>query len=211
MRTISTLSGGERARVALALIMLQKANLLVLDEPTNHLDVESIESLEDAIEEYEGTVILVSHDRAFLRELSTRVWSFDGTRLRDFDGPFVEWEIDEAERRAKLSSASAAAAQTRRTQEKAHAQKSRSSDPAGAAAVRKAAKKAADDAEREVERLEELVGAVQRKLEDGDLYDGSPENLREAARLDKELSAAQRMLDDAMTLWAERTAALEKS
>jgi ATP-binding cassette subfamily F protein 3 len=95
-REIGTLSGGERARVALALMTLAKANLLILDEPTNHLDVENIEALEDALDDYEGSVLLVSHDRAFLREVATRVWSFDGTRLRDFDGPFVEWEEDRA-------------------------------------------------------------------------------------------------------------------
>ena len=95
-REIATLSGGERARMALALMTLKRANLLVLDEPTNHLDVENIEVLEDALEEYEGTVLLVSHDRAFLRQVATRVWSFDGTRLVDFDGPFDEWEADRA-------------------------------------------------------------------------------------------------------------------
>src|SRR5678815_4122555 len=89
----------DRARVALALMTLRNANLLVLDEPTNHLDVESIEAVEDAIEAYEGTVILVSHDRAFLRELSTRVWAFDGNRIEDYGGPFVEWELHAAERR----------------------------------------------------------------------------------------------------------------
>ena len=76
------------------MMTLARANLLVLDEPTNHLDVESIEALEDAIEEYEGTVMLVSHDRAFLRELATRVWAFDGDPDRDFAGPFAEWEVD---------------------------------------------------------------------------------------------------------------------
>lgn len=97
-RDIGTLSGGERARMALALMTLAHANLLILDEPTNHLDVENIEALEDALEEYEGSVLLVSHDRAFLREVATRVWWFDGTRLRDFDGPFVEWEAERARR-----------------------------------------------------------------------------------------------------------------
>ena len=101
LREIVSLSGGERARVALALITLSRANLLVLDEPTNHLDVENIEVLEDALDDYEGTVLLVSHDRAFLREVATRVWFFDGTRLVDFDGPFTEWEEDRA-RRATL-------------------------------------------------------------------------------------------------------------
>jgi ATP-binding cassette subfamily F protein 3 len=98
LREIGTLSGGERARVALALMTLARANLLILDEPTNHLDVENIEALEDALDEYEGSVLLVSHDRAFLREVATRVWSFDGTQLTDFDGPFVEWEEDRARR-----------------------------------------------------------------------------------------------------------------
>jgi len=106
-REIGTLSGGERARVALALMTLKRANLLILDEPTNHLDVENIEALEDALEEYEGSVLLVSHDRAFLREVATRVWSFDGTHLRDFDGPFVEWEEDRARRAARIDSRSA--------------------------------------------------------------------------------------------------------
>jgi ATP-binding cassette subfamily F protein 3 len=95
-REIGSLSGGERARVALALMTLSRANLLILDEPTNHLDVENIEALEDALDEYEGSVLLVSHDRAFLREVATRVWWFDGTRLVDFDGPFVEWEAERA-------------------------------------------------------------------------------------------------------------------
>jgi ATP-binding cassette subfamily F protein 3 len=96
LREIHSLSGGERARMAMALITLTGANLLVLDEPTNHLDVENIEVLEDALSEYEGTVLLVSHDRAFLREVATRVWWFDGTRLRDYDGPFIEWEEERA-------------------------------------------------------------------------------------------------------------------
>jgi ATP-binding cassette subfamily F protein 3 len=98
LRDIGSLSGGERARVALALITLSRANLLILDEPTNHLDVENIEALEDALADYDGTVLLVSHDRAFLREVATRVWWFDGTRLVDFDGPFVEWEEERARR-----------------------------------------------------------------------------------------------------------------
>jgi ATP-binding cassette subfamily F protein 3 len=91
-RPISSLSGGERARMAMAIMTLSGANLLVLDEPTNHLDVENIEVLEDALEEYEGTVLLVSHDRAFLREVATRVWYFEGSTLKDYDGPFHEWE-----------------------------------------------------------------------------------------------------------------------
>src|SRR5262249_22733263 len=97
-RDTSTLSGGERARVALAMITLGGANLLILDEPTNHLDVESIEALEDAIEAYDGTVILVSHDRELLRALTTRLWVLHERRITTFDGDFGEWEVVSAER-----------------------------------------------------------------------------------------------------------------
>ena len=82
-RSTNTISGGERARVALAMIVLARANLLLLDEPTNHLDVESIEALEDALESYGGTVILVSHDRALLRSTATRTWVLHGARITD--------------------------------------------------------------------------------------------------------------------------------
>jgi len=97
-RTTATMSGGERARVALAIIMLSGANLLIFDEPTNHLDVESIEALEDALEEFDGTVLLVSHDRALLRNLTTRVWVLHNERITDFPGGFEEWETVSAER-----------------------------------------------------------------------------------------------------------------
>ena len=103
-RTVGTLSGGERARVALALLTLESANLLVLDEPTNHLDVESIEAMEDAIENYEGSVLIVSHDRAVLRGLATSVWEVKNQKLNQFDGSFVEWEQMKAEAKAKAES-----------------------------------------------------------------------------------------------------------
>ena len=104
-RITDTLSGGERARVALALITLQGSNLLALDEPTNHLDVESIEALEDALDGYPGTVLLVSHDRALLRELSNRVWAFRNGKLMDYPGPFVDWERKVAEEQAAQAAA----------------------------------------------------------------------------------------------------------
>ncbi|MBC8089456.1 MAG: ABC-F family ATP-binding cassette domain-containing protein, partial [Phycisphaerae bacterium] len=103
-RTVGTLSGGERARVALALLTLESANLLVLDEPTNHLDVESIEAMEDAIDGYEGSVLVVSHDRAVLRGLATSVWEVKDKQLKQFDGSFVEWEQMRADAKAKAES-----------------------------------------------------------------------------------------------------------
>ncbi|MFL5384663.1 MAG: ABC-F family ATP-binding cassette domain-containing protein, partial [Longimicrobiaceae bacterium] len=89
---VGSLSGGEQARVALAKITLQRANLLLLDEPTNHLDLESREVLEEAIEGYQGTVILISHDRAFLSGTATRIWAWTDGRFEDYPGGFDDWQ-----------------------------------------------------------------------------------------------------------------------
>ena len=81
------LSGGETARLLFCRIMLQKPNVLVLDEPTNHLDLESINALNVALQRYEGTVFLVTHDQDLLEEVGTRVWWFDRGRVVDFKAP----------------------------------------------------------------------------------------------------------------------------
>lgn len=85
-KKISVLSGGEKSRVVLATILARPVNLLVLDEPTNHLDIASREVLLDAIKNFGGTVMIVSHDRHFLREITTRVFEVDRNHLRIYDG-----------------------------------------------------------------------------------------------------------------------------
>jgi ATP-binding cassette subfamily F protein 3 len=200
MRTTNVLSGGERARVALALITLARANLLILDEPTNHLDVESIEALEDAIDEYEGTVILVSHDRAFLRELSTRVWAFDGERLEDYDGPFVEWEVMAADRARRRASQAAEAEQAYRAAEREKARKAAAKGDAPEDAKRRQ-KREAEQLERDVAAAEARVAALEAELADPALYAGSAEGARKAGALTKELDAARRALDALMERW----------
>jgi ATP-binding cassette subfamily F protein 3 len=87
-KEISTLSGGEKARVALCSLMLKKDNLLLLDEPTNHLDLNSREILEEALEDFEGTILTVSHDRYFINRLADRILYFDGESLREFHGNY---------------------------------------------------------------------------------------------------------------------------
>lgn len=199
-RSTRSLSGGERARLALAVIVLQRANLLILDEPTNHLDVESIEAIEDAIDEYEGTVLLVSHDRALLRELATRVWAFDGSKLNDFGGSFAEWEQSLKTASLVKRAAVAVAADAKKEQDKAKAKKHASNTTQDQNA-RRNAKKAAEQAEKEVQSAEQRVAELRRELDDPDLYDGTAEKAKRAGKLDKELAGAQRLLDDAMTRW----------
>jgi ATPase subunit of ABC transporter with duplicated ATPase domains len=85
------LSGGETARLLFCRMMLQKPNVLVLDEPTNHLDLESINALNIALQKYEGTVLLVTHDQDLIEEVGTRVWHFEDGRVTDFKGTYEEF------------------------------------------------------------------------------------------------------------------------
>ena len=204
----ATLSGGERARLALAMLTLGHANLLVLDEPTNHLDVETIEGLEDAVEEYEGSVILVSHDRAFLRELATRVWAFHGDKIEDFAGPFVEWEAHAAGRTAKQEKADAERAAAAREQTRTAAKKAAGAKKV-AAPDTKSARKAAEAGEREAQRLEVRVAELQRALEDPGLYAGGADAARRAGKLKAELASATRERDAALERWTEAVDALD--
>ena len=97
-KRVADLSGGERARLALLDLTLQEANVLVLDEPTNHLDLEMIEALEAALDAFEGTLLVVSHDRRLLERLARRVWEVDGGRFEDYQG---EWDYYLRQRRAR--------------------------------------------------------------------------------------------------------------
>ena len=92
LKPTEALSGGETARLLFCRLMLQKPNVLVLDEPTNHLDLESINALNIALQKYEGTVFLVTHDQDLIEEVATRVWHFDGHTVQDFKGTYEEYE-----------------------------------------------------------------------------------------------------------------------
>ena len=183
------------------------ANLLVMDEPTNDLDVESIEALEDGLENYEGSVIVVSHDRAFLRELATRVWAFDADRIEEFAGTFVEWEQQQAERaaadRAERVQASGASRTTRTEARKAATARREVQES------RRSAQREARDKEQAVHAAEAKIVELERALADPALYDGGSAGVREAGRLNGELTKARRDLDDALARWTEASDALE--
>ena len=91
-KKIGVLSGGEKARVALAKTILTKANFLILDEPTNHLDMQSVTILIDVLEEYEGTFIVVSHDRHFLSCIANKIWWIEDQQLKEYPGTYEEFE-----------------------------------------------------------------------------------------------------------------------
>jgi ATP-binding cassette subfamily F protein 3 len=208
-RTASTLSGGERARLALAMIVLSHANLLILDEPTNHLDVESIESLEDALQEYDGSVLLVSHDRELLRVLVNRVWVLHDSRITDFGGGFGEWEIasEEREHAAQVNAAEEEA--LRRVHEKQKT-KRREEDKEKQRDASREARRKAEDAEREVADLEKKIADLTSELADPSLYtteSGKRRSLEAGTELDK----LKKRLDAAIDRWTAATEAVEEA
>jgi ATPase subunit of ABC transporter with duplicated ATPase domains len=104
MKPTRALSGGETARLIFCRLMLQKPNFLVLDEPTNHLDLESINALNIALQRYDGTVLLVTHDHDVIDEVATRIWNFLGGKIDDFKGTYEEF-VQYSEQQAAKSTA----------------------------------------------------------------------------------------------------------
>ncbi len=100
-KKIKVLSGGEKARVALAKTIVSKANFLLLDEPTNHLDMHSVELLADALNKYQGSYILVSHDRFFISKTANKIWEIVDYKIKEFKGTYDEW-VQWNERMARL-------------------------------------------------------------------------------------------------------------
>jgi ATP-binding cassette subfamily F protein 3 len=212
LRRADSLSGGERARVALAILMLSGANLLVLDEPTNHLDVESIEVLEDAIEGYEGTVILVSHDRELLRALTTRIWVLHDRHMTEFAGGFAEWE-EVSKERAHAAAVSAAEDQAlRQVHERQRvAPPSPPSPPASKVDPRRDLRRAQRElaeAEAAVAELESQVALVVAALEDPALYT-RPDGATTARQLGAQLETLKRSLDAGLERWTQATEQVE--
>ncbi len=206
-RSAATLSGGERARVALAMMMLSGANLLLFDEPTNHLDVESIEALEDAIADYDGTIILVSHDRALLRALTTRVWVLHHTRITDFPGTFEEWETASAERAHAAAVAAAEDEALRRVRERKQTRRP-DEERKRQQSARRTAERALAEAEAQVASREARVVELRAQLEDPELYLTS-EGAARAHLVGGELDRARQELDQAFERWEAATRALE--
>jgi ABC transport system ATP-binding/permease protein len=188
---VRSLSGGERNRLLLARLFARPANVLVLDEPTNDLDIDTLELLEDLLQNYEGTVFLVSHDRAFLDNVVTSTIVFEG-RWREYEGGVQDW-LTQSRRAQAFAQESARADATTPAPAKSAA------PAAGAAAGSK--KKLSYKEQRELESLPAMIEALEQEqrlihdeLADGSLYGTDPARAAElaqrSARIDDELMAA---------------------
>lgn len=202
-KKVVVLSGGERARLALACMLLRPFNLLVLDEPTNHLDIISKNILKQALQEYDGTLIVVSHDREFLNGLTDRTIEFREHRLIDHIGDvtaFLEKRQTEDMRKLAMSSPSAAPGHQVNKESTANG----APQPVLSYEERKRLQRDVSNAEKKITRLEEAIAKLEAKMADPSFYEsGDPEAVTiEHAKL-------QTQLEEAMTVWEEAQLQLE--
>ncbi|RYE84000.1 MAG: ABC-F family ATP-binding cassette domain-containing protein, partial [Myxococcales bacterium] len=198
LRTVAGFSGGERSRLALAKLLLEPRNLIFLDEPTNHLDIPAAEILEEALVGFEGTVILVSHDRRFLETVATRVVAVRDGEVTTFEGTFPDWR----EQQARQAEAARQAAESARS-----AASARSAPSAGKAAFEDArqAARAAERKKRRFKELEDLIAQGERQLaaHREALKQVPGDDWEELARRAEQEQALGRQVDEMMTEWSD--------
>ncbi|HQX09680.1 MAG TPA: ABC-F family ATP-binding cassette domain-containing protein [Thermoflexales bacterium] len=192
-KPVAGLSGGERARLALALLALTGANFLVLDEPTNHLDTVAQEALQEALESYDGTVLLVSHDRYLIRSLARQIWTIEDGRMRVFNGGYDEYTQTRDRRAAALK-----AAAPKPTPKPAVAL-----EPAAQARPSNNARRARAD---QLGQIEARIGAAERDL--AALAERLQREPARARELGENYVRAQQGLDQLMQEWAALSTAL---
>jgi ATP-binding cassette subfamily F protein 3 len=176
-KKIKVLSGGEKARVALSKVIAAKGNFLMLDEPTNHLDMQSVEMLIEALNKYEGTMILVSHDRYFISKTANKIWHIENGKIKEFDGGYeewVQWEAEQEKRKAALNikEAKPIAVQAPKPQEPKPARKPQVNTQEQQQLKRELQNKtkALQKAETEVERMKGEKATLEAKLTDPGIY-----------------------------------------
>lgn len=198
-KKIKVLSGGEKARVALAKVIAGKSNFLLLDEPTNHLDMHSVELLAEALRKYEGTYILVSHDRYFIAQTANKIWEIEDHQIKEFKGTYDEW-VEWKERMKKLQ-------QNQTQQEKVTA-------PVTVAPVQQKVPEIKQsslsrDEQKELQRLQKQIAKLEEKIKEKDaektkieLELSSPDsyaNMQKFNELDKKYHSIQLELNNMNT------------
>lgn len=203
-KKIKVLSGGEKSRVALAKILISEANFLLLDEPTNHLDMQSVNILVQALDQYEGTYVIVSHDRHFISQVSNKVWYIEDSEIKQFPGGYDEFLIwlEETGRTLDMGSspkkedkASKPAAETRPVEK----------SPASGVNVKKL--------EKEIEKLEQNISELEKKKADIEAELAEEKVFNNPEALKKSNAAYARIKEEIQTanqVWEEKMMCLEE-
>ena len=187
-KTVANLSGGEQSRLRLCMLMDEKINLLILDEPTNHLDIASREWIEAAVEDYEGTLLFVSHDRYFVDRFATRIWVLEDGTIQDYPCGYEKYRSILAHEAEKPKAAPVKA-------EKKEKAKTKGGD--------KALEKKLRAVERDIEKQEALVAEFEPQIE------AAASDYQELTRLLAEKEAAEAQLEALMEQWEQLSLELE--
>ena len=187
-KTVANLSGGEQSRLRLCMLMDEKINLLILDEPTNHLDIASREWIEAAVEDYEGTLLFVSHDRYFVDRFATRIWVLENGTIQDYPCGYEKYRSILAHEAEKPKAAPVKA-------EKKEKAKTKGGD--------KALEKKLRAVERDIEKQEALVAEFEPQIE------AAASDYQELTRLLAEKEAAEAQLEALMEQWEQLSLELE--
>ena len=187
-KTVANLSGGEQSRLRLCMLMDEKINLLILDEPTNHLDIASREWIEAAVEDYEGTLLFVSHDRYFVDRFATRIWVLENGTIQDYPCGYEKYRSILAHEAEKPKAAPVKA-------EKKEKPKAKGGD--------KALEKKLRAVERDIEKQEALVAEFEPQIE------AAASDYQELTRLFAEKEAAEAQLEALMEQWEQLSLELE--
>ncbi len=202
-QTINSLSGGQRSRIALARLTLQGANFLLLDEPTNHLDLDSQEILQDALRQFNGTILLVTHDRALVDALATQIWQVDSgaegkpATLELFKGAWRQWQLERAHAEQEKA---ATTSETAPSASHAEWERQRSARRQRRQAERQ--EQAVAETEKRIARLENQLTELERSMAQA----SAMQELKRLRALQEQHRAVSQRLENLMEEWADLAA-----
>lgn len=196
LKPVTALSGGEKARLALSKLMLQKANLLILDEPTNHLDLDSKEVLESALIDYPGTILFVSHDRYFINRIATKVIELSSNEATEFLGDY-DYFLQKKREILEIEQLEAINKPKEKTPVKSEKQNYQLDKEAKK--LERQRRRRVEELEALMEQLEETVGKLETELCDPEVF----QDHEQVIKLNKQLEEAKQSLEDYMEEWTE--------
>ncbi|MDX5348523.1 MAG: ATP-binding cassette domain-containing protein [Hymenobacteraceae bacterium] len=202
-KKIKVLSGGEKSRVALAKTLISEANFLMLDEPTNHLDMQSVNILIQALEQYEGTFVVISHDRYFVENVANKIWYIEDFQLKEYPGTYHEFEIFQ-EKREKERKKQEQQQPQQSSSKKSDQPKSNSQQNFGNEL--KAAQRQLEKLEQEVSELEQQQVKLETELAKPEVF-GNPDKLLEVT---SSFEKVKQQLEQKQEAWEEQMLTIEE-
>lgn len=204
-KTVGQLSGGQKARLTLTVLSLEKDNFLLMDEPTNHLDIEAKEVLEQALDNYDGTLLFVSHDRYFINELANKIISVRDGHAKIYNGNYSYYLDEKAKQAAAVQEAKAEQTESTTSANQNKGKLSYQEQKARDSQKRKL-ERAVSDAEARIEKLEAEEQEIQTEMANPDIA----ASFEKLGPLQEKLSAVQEQLDQANTDWENALETLDE-